>query len=36
MLILHASFRNQPVVKVKIIGRKIWSAAAKWPDGKGI
>ena len=29
MLILHASFRNQPVVKVNIIGRKFRGAAAR-------
>lgn len=27
MLILHASFRNQPVVKVNIIGRKFRGGA---------
>jgi hypothetical protein len=29
MLILHASFRNQPVVKVNIIGRKFRGGATR-------
>ena len=35
MLILHGSFRNQPVVKVNIIGRKFRGARRPGePDGK--